>query len=175
MTGDGEKIAYEGEALAEEKQAAINEKTDIENKLGEVNANITHINVALATAENDKNQYRERLEQLSLSAEQKLSLVSGYKDELLEVNKLLSEIEDKTDSLNNSKAGIAMKYGIRKDQLTAIEEKRAKIARDAENFAQRAKLLQDLERNMEGFGQSVKFVLDKGAAIPSPYSTATSL
>lgn len=164
IKADGEKIAYEGEALAEEKQAAINEKTDIENKLGEVNANITHINVALATAENDKNQYRERLEQLSLSAEQKLSLVSGYKDELLEVNKLLSEIEDKTDSLNNSKAGIAMKYGIRKDQLTAIEEKRAKIARDAENFAQRAKLLQDLERNMEGFGQSVKFVLDKGAA-----------
>lgn len=164
IKSDGEKIAYEGEALAEEKQAAINEKTDIENKLGEVNANITHINVALATAENDKNQYRERLEQLSLSAEQKLSLVSGYKDELLEVNKLLSEIEDKTDSLNNSKAGIAMKYGIRKDQLTAIEEKRAKIARDAENFAQRAKLLQDLERNMEGFGQSVKFVLDKGAA-----------
>ena len=158
------ELSAAGEKLALEKQSILGEKSAAEERLAGLDTDISHIKVVLATAENDVNQYNERLEQLSLSAGQKLSLVSGYKKELLEVNALLEDIEDRTESLNNSKAGVAMKREIRANQLSALEEKRGKIARDAENFAQRARLLQDLERNMEGFGQSVKFVLDKGAA-----------
>ena len=158
------ELSAAGEKLALEKQSILGEKSAAEERLAGLDTDISHIKVVLATAENDVNQYNERLEQLSLSAGQKLSLVSGYKKELLEVNALLEDIEDRTESLNNSKAGVVMKREIRANQLSSLEEKRGKIARDAENFAQRARLLQDLERNMEGFGQSVKFVLDKGAA-----------
>ena len=147
-----------------EKASALGEKSAVEAKISEAETELGHISVVLATARNDKAQYSDRLEQLSLSASQKLALVDGYKAELIEVNDLLEEIEDKTDSINNTKAGMLMKRDLRKNQLSAMEEKRAKIRREAESFAQRAKLLQDLERNMEGFGQSVKYVLDKGAS-----------
>ncbi len=159
-----EELSSAAEALATEKQSILKKRSDAENKIAAINADISHINVVLATAENDKNQYNERLEQFSLSASQKLSLVSGYKAELVEVNTLLEDIEDKNESLINSRAGIAMKRELRSNQLASLEEKRSKIAREAESLSQRAKLLQDLERNMEGFGHSVKFVLDKGAA-----------
>ncbi len=159
-----EEIFRLSDTISAEKQAALNERDEAEERISAIDAEISHINVVLATAENDRNQYKERIEQLSLSAEQKLSLVSGYKAELLEINTLLEEIDDRAAGLSNSRAGIAMKRELRVNQLAALEEKRSKIARDAESFAQRAKLLQDLERNMEGFGQSVKFVLDKGAA-----------
>ncbi len=152
------------ESLLSEKAKALGERSEAEQKIVSADTDIQHINVVLATAKNDKAQYSERLEQLSLSASQKLSLIDTYKTELMEVNDLLEEIEDKTESINNSKAGMLMKRDMRKNQLAALEEKRNKITREAENFLQRAKLLEDLERNMEGFGQSVKFVLDKGAA-----------
>ena len=151
------------EEISKEKAAAMEEKAAAEAKIAAVETELSHISVVLATAKNDKVQYSERLEQLSLSASQKLALVDGYKNELIEVNDLLEEIEDKTESINNSKAGMMMKRDLKKKQLLDLDEKRNKIRREAESFSQKAKLLQDLERNMEGFGQSVKYVLDKGA------------
>lgn len=158
------ELSAAAESLSSEKQGVLSEKAAAEGKISALDTDISHINVVIATAKNDMEQYNERLEQLSLSAGQKLSLVSGYKKELAEVNLLLEEIEDKTESLNNSKAGVAMKRELRANQLASLEEKRTKTAREADALAQRAKLLQDMERSMEGFGQSVKFVLDKGAA-----------
>ena len=157
-------LKKQGEEISAEKAAANGEKSAIEAKVSETETELGHISVVLATARNDKAQYSERLEQLSLSASQKLSLIDGYKTELIEVNDLLEEIEDKTESINNSKAGMMMKRDLRKKQLAEMDEKRNKIRRDADSFTQKAKLLQDLERNMEGFGQSVKYVLDRGAA-----------
>ncbi len=159
-----ERLNLLGGEIAREKLSAITEKSSLLGKVSEAETELGHISVVLATAKNDKTQYSERLEQLSLSASQKLSLIEGYKNELVEVNDLLEEIEDKTDSINNTKTGMLMKRDLRKKQLSELDEKRAKIRREADSFAQRAKLLQDLERNMEGFGPSVKFVLDKGAA-----------
>ena len=164
LSGEEKSLLALGEEISGEKTAANGEKAAIEAKISEAETELGHISVVLATAKNDKVQYSERLEQLSLSANQKLALIEGYKNELVEVNDLLEEIEDKTDSINNTKAGMMMKRDLRKNQLLAMEEKRAKIQREADSFSQRAKLLEDLERNMEGFGPSVKFVLDKGAA-----------
>lgn len=129
-----------------------------------INSEISHINVVLATAKGDVSQYNERIEQLSLSAGEKAKLVEVYEKELSEVSALLEDIEDKSESLNNSKSGIAMKRRIFEDKLSALNERRAKISREADAFSQRAKVLQDMERSMEGFGQSVKFVLDRGSA-----------
>ena len=164
LSAEEKRLLALGEEISAEKAAVNGEKAGIEAKISEADTELGHISVVLATAKNDKAQYTERLEQLSLSASQKLSLIDGYKTELIEVNDLLEEIEDKTDSINNTKAGMMMKRDLRKNQLSAMEEKRNKIRREADSFAQRAKLLQDLERNMEGFGPSVKFILDKGAA-----------
>ncbi len=164
LSGEEKRLLSLGEEISAEKTSANGEKSALEAKISEAETELGHISVVLATAKNDKVQYSERLEQLSLSANQKLALIDGYKNELIDVNDLLEEIEEKTDSINNTKAGMMMKRDLRKKQLSELDEKRAKIRREADSFSQRAKLLEDLERNMEGFGPSVKFVLDKGAA-----------
>ena len=132
--------------------------------LSSVNSEINHINVVLATAKGDITQYNERISQLSGSAEEKAKAVAEFKKELAETNAFLEELEDKAESLNNSKNGIGMKQKIFADKLAALTERRNKIAKEANAFAQRAEVLQNMERSMEGFGQSVKFVLDRGAA-----------
>ena len=159
-----EALRAENDTLSEKKQGVLSEKEALETKITAADTDLSHIEVVLATAENDKNQYTERLSQLSLSAEQKLALVDGYKAELGEVRDLLEEIEDKEESLHNSEAGIGMKRKLRADALAEADAKRNKVLRDIDALTQRAHLLQDLENHMEGFGQSVKFVLDKGAA-----------
>lgn len=149
--------------LAKKELAADNFDSASQNTKA-ISAEISHINVVLATAENNIKQYTEQLDRLSLSSDEKLSLLKEYEKELAEVRLLLEEIEDKTESLNNSKSGLAMKRKIFNDKLTELNDRRSKITRDADAFSQKARLLQDMEKNMEGFGQSVKFVLDRGAA-----------
>lgn len=150
--------------ISTKKQGLFAEKAAVEGKISALDAETSHINAVIAAAKSDVEQYGERLEQLSLSAGQRLSLLGGYEKELSEVNSLLAEIEDKAESLGNSRAGVAMKRELRSGRLSDLEEKRGKIAREADSLSQRAKLLSDMERSMEGFGQSVKFVLDKSAA-----------
>lgn len=128
------------------------------------NGEISHIEVVLATAKGDISQYNERIEQLSGSAEEKAKAALEYKKELAETNAFLEELDDRAESLNNSKNGIGMKQKIFAEKLAALNERRNKIAKEANAFAQRAEVLQNMERSMEGFGQSVKFVLDRGAA-----------
>lgn len=159
------------ELLLKERQNILAEKELAEKRFGKasedaknIGAEISHINVVIATAKHEIAQYTEQLEQLSLSSDEKLSLLKEYEKELAEVRSLLEEIEDRTESLNNSKSGLEMKHKIFSDKMAALNDRRNKIARDADAFSQKARLLQDMEKNMEGFGQSVKFVLDRGTA-----------
>ncbi len=164
LAKSAQSLQKEEEALAEKRRAVLSERDALDEKLTGVAADLSHIDVVLATAQNDKTQYEERLSQLSLSAEQKLSLVEGYKTELRNVNDLLEDITDREEGCHNSQNGLAMKQKLRADSLAAAEEKRNKLLKERDTLTQRAHLLQELENHREGFAQSVKYILDKGAA-----------
>ena len=55
------ELSAAGEKLALEKQSILGEKSAAEERLAGLDTDISHIKVVLATAENDVNQYNERL------------------------------------------------------------------------------------------------------------------
>lgn len=152
------------EKLSKSKQSIIDERTALDEAVAKADAEIGHINVVLATADSDIVQYNERLSQLSLSTEGKQSLIDSLTEELRNATELLEAIDDKTEGLTNARGGIALKREMRQKQLDALMESRSKLQKDADQCNSRAHILEDLEKHMEGFGQSVKYVLDRASA-----------
>jgi chromosome segregation protein len=64
-------------------------------------------------------------------------------------------------SVENSLQGYGLKRASRKKKYDEIAAASAQLERQAQEAEQRAKLLSDMEKNMEGFGASVKAVMQQ--------------
>ncbi len=147
---------------AEAKNAAA--RAEISAELAKAEASIGHISVVLATAGSDTEQYEKRLAEMDASAAKTEDLIAANEKDLADIGDFLSDNASHAESLQNSISGLALKKGLRQKQLAAMEESRAALQKNADAALSRAKLLQDLEDHMEGFAQSVKFVLERAKA-----------
>ncbi len=154
---DAESLAAEGAGIDSRRAAAT-------EGLAKTEAELAHLAAAEAAAASEAEQLEARLAQLDMTQSQKAGLLAQYKQELSDCRELLETLDDRLEGLANTRNGIAMKGGLRKKELAELTERRAKLTRDATAARDRAKLLSDLENSMEGFAQSVRFVLDRARA-----------
>lgn len=75
------------------------------------------------------------------------------------VNKLLDEIEDNIISFENTLKGFELRLKSRKENADTAKEKLDKIRLDIDAKVHKIQILEDLEKNMEGFNHSVKAVI----------------
>lgn len=99
--------------------------------------------------------------------------------ELDECRDLIKEIDEQLVSLENSRQGVRMMVQSRQQELDKILASQKEILETARLHQQRAKLLSDMERNMEGFANSVKFVMKQAESgrlkgVHGPVSTLFS-
>ncbi|HIY09117.1 MAG TPA: chromosome segregation protein SMC [Firmicutes bacterium] len=92
---------------------------------------------------------------------------------------LASQLEERITSLQNARAGYEMKLQSRQHRQAALLQEQQGYDSQGGQRLQRAQLLADMEKNMEGMGGSVKFVMGKareGAlrGILGPVSTLLS-
>ena len=164
LDGKRKALEAEAEAIAAESAALEARRAAAAEKLSATDAELSHLAAVKAAAASETEQLEARLAQLDLSQSQKEELLRGYRSELSECGELLETLDDRLESLANAKNGISMKAALRKKELDELTARRDKLARDTNAARDRAKLLTDLENNMEGFGQSVRFVLDRARA-----------
>ncbi len=93
-------------------------------------------------------QNKDREEQIKITSQ----MLENYKTELNNINELIG-------SLNNSINGLEIKLQSRAKKRDELKEKADKLTLDANECNRRVKLLEDLERNLEGFSYSVKAVM----------------
>ena len=79
--------------------------------------------------------------------------------EFSSVNKLLDEIEENILGLENTIKGYKLRLDSRKSSVDASKEKLDKLHLDIEAKRHKVQILEDLEKNMEGFNHSVKTVI----------------
>lgn len=75
------------------------------------------------------------------------------------VNKLLDEIEENITSFENTLKGFELRLKSRKESADEAKSKLDKIRLDIEAKNHKIQILEDLEKNMEGFNHSVKAVI----------------
>ncbi len=86
-------------------------------------------------------------------------------EEILGVYKTKTEdAQKKVTQLTNAEKGLALKLNSRAASLEKLKTDADKLMLDASEKSRRAKLLEDLEQNMEGFNHSVKTVMKHSKA-----------
>jgi len=149
-------------AEAEAENAAAH--AEVSAGLAKAEASIGHISVVLATAGSDAEQYEKRLAEMDAAAAKTGERIAANEKDLSDIAEFLADNAARAESLQNGISGLALKKSLREKQLAALEESRAALQKSADAALSRAKLLQDLEDHMEGFAQSVKFVLERAKA-----------
>ncbi len=105
---------------------------------------------------------RSRLHDMELSRQSRSEAILTAEQELKNSKELLSNIEKKEISIQNSRKGYELKQQDRRQRLESITEEKQKLQQSADTLFHQAKVLGDMERSMEGFQNSVKQVMQAG-------------
>lgn len=145
-----------GELRRQDEQLRQNRGV-IYEKLGEVRQKTASVGTLL---EETASRLGSAAEENSLKEEN----ISTLQRELANCKELLEAVQEAGAGLANSKNGYTMRLASQKSKLLEVEEKHRQIVQKMNTASDRAKLLEDMEKNMEGYGPSVKYVLAQATA-----------
>ena len=152
----------EKDALREESerwQAQWDQKKQEEARLSLA---ISEKKVLLSAKQELLQEAEERKRILEEGKEEKEAKFAQMQQEREECRSLLETLDDTLQSLANAAKGVQMKLQSRLDKQRVLADQQEKIELKTKEQTQRVVLLEELERNMEGFAQSVKYVLKQG-------------
>ncbi len=136
----------------------------IENEIRLLNtltAKSSDMRVKLVTAETAIGQIEARRGVSTDLISAKQVEVEKYNLEFSEIEKLLTEIDEKAQSYNNSLKGYEMRLASKVQSVDSIKQELDIVNLDIEAKNRRVQILRDLQNNMGGFANSVKFVVSK--------------
>ena len=100
-----------------------------------------------------------RLEALRTQAKDKDEHLAALRREARDRKDFVDELTETLESLNNTRSGYQFKLSGKDEKIAQLEEKQRGYEKAAGEKLQRAQVLTDLEKNMEGFSGSVKAVM----------------
>ncbi len=156
-----EQAQIEAEIAAEKAgQGDLYEKIDAlkERRYG-LNQSINEMKLSAASSGSMIDSIVLQLETLQKNAVTGDENIIRIKRELSDCRELLEGISDTLSSLKNMQDGYRIKLESRQGKVSQLLESRRKLEDEAHSRRQRAKLLRDMENNLEGFQNSVKYVM----------------
>ena len=145
--------------LAKQDQGADQQSAQLSKRINELllQENEDKLTVIQLTGqtEEDTNSYQNN--QIMLS--QMKDNAQGTQRELKQAQELAQLLVQRMETLENQKAGYRYKLEGRQKKLEQEQARSEELLRQAGQLRQKAKLLRDLEDNLEGFAYSVKAVM----------------
>ena len=170
------------------KGGSVSEEEDkLSKKVSEASIGISEKTIAIATSEAAITNLSERETAIKENLSAKAEAEKGILEEEKNCRELLDALAEKIAEFENAKNGVLSLYDMRKAKLDKILAEQNAFEKEAEEKLSRAAILTDLEKNMEGFGFSVKATmkrakegglkgingpLSKLISVPSKYSAA---
>ena len=165
-----EALAAEAGEL-EQQLAGLQSRTDaasarqaaLRARLADVTGRETAARVEEAAARAAAASARGRLPEAQAAARAEQDRLAGLQENLADTGKYLDMLAGSEKQLANVRAGLALKLNSRKKALAAASEAEQELARARDAAAQRLNVLQELEKNMEGYQHSVRAVMQAAA------------
>ena len=165
-----EALAAEAGGL-EQQLAGLQSRTDaasarqaaLRARLTDVTGRETAARVEEAAARAAAASARGRLPEAQAAARAEQDRLAGLQENLADTGKYLDMLAGSEKQLANVRAGLALKLNSRKKALAAASEAEQELARARDAAAQRLNVLQELEKNMEGYQHSVRAVMQAAA------------
>lgn len=132
---------------------------DYSRQISSLSADATQAKLTEMTAASSISEIELRLSTVDDTINTKQSQLSELKSAADDYTKMLSDTDERILSLTNSVKGYELRLTSRRQRMEAAKEQSDKLNLDAQERARRAHLLEELERNLEGFSQSVKTVM----------------
>lgn len=154
-----EEIAKQTEDLAATGRDYDRENADLSEQIRQTADALASARVRKSAAQSSLEEIRTRGEQTEASLTERNDLLTNLEAELDKADQAVKECEDNVTSLTNAIAGYQMRWHKRQERLQTAQAEWEKLRRETEQKESRAKMLEDLEKNMEGYAGSVKSVV----------------
>ena len=171
MEAEGEKLAAEIEALNAEiarltdaSTASGARKDSLRAELTGLTAQRTEAQVAQAAAEAAEETARQRLPALEQSLQDATAQRDEAKQDLEDTIKYRRMLEENEKQLANIRSGLELKLKGRKSALDEADNAEQRLGRELDAARQRLSVLRELEKNMDGYQNSVKAVMRAAGA-----------
>ncbi len=150
-------IQIENSASGERKGEITAKLASLTEEQTSCRVDIAAVQSAVQSAESQKGEIEKRLEEQNAT-------LTNIENEISENTPYLSSLQESLTRLANMKNGIELKLNARRKNLEEADIEEQKIARTLDGNTQRISVLRDLEKNMDGYGQSVKSVMRAASA-----------
>lgn len=128
-------------------------------KLAEKNSALSEARVRATGAESILKEITARQESVEQTLAARKEQEQKAQEEIKETAELLSAVDARVETIRNSVRGYEMRVDSRRKKAEEQKKENDRLHLDIQEQLRRAKVLEDLERNLEGFAQSVKTVM----------------
>ncbi len=171
MEAEGEKLAAQIDALNEEiahltdqSTASGARKDTLREELTALTAQRTEAQVAQAAAEAAEETARQRLPALEQSVQEETARRDETKQDMDDTVRYRRMLEENEKQLANVRSGLELKLKNRKAALDEADNAEQRLGRELDAARQRLSVLRELEKNMDGYQNSVKAVMRAAGA-----------
>lgn len=172
------------ESVANELSKVQNENMEISDKTIELNQTLTALTIKLSDSKVKMSQATSSIDEINSRKDTIASQIEATQKDIDytqsqadESNKNLEFLKERIDEYENSLGGYQMKVDAKKQKAEKIKQDAERLARQMAEKSDRARVLEDLEKNMEGFSGAVKAVLkqSQSKALPGIHGTLSQL
>ena len=172
------------ESVANELSKVQNENMEISDKTVELNQMLTALTIKLSDSKVKMSQATSSIDEINSRKDTIASQIEATQKDIDytqsqadESNKNLEFLKERIDEYENSLGGYQMKVDAKKQKAEKIKQDAERLARQMAEKSDRARVLEDLEKNMEGFSGAVKAVLkqSQSKALPGVHGTLSQL
>lgn len=133
---------------------------ELNSKLAELSQKSANAKVVLLTSDSSINELNERIESLNSSLSEKESNLETTSKMLEDYKAQGKDSAEKVERLSNSIKGLELKINNLKARNENSKGEIDRLTLDSNEKLRRANILEDLEKNLEGFAHSVKTVMN---------------
>ena len=171
MEAEGEKLAAEIDALnaeleqlADASNASGARKDTLRAEITDLTAKRTEAQVAQAAAEAAGETARQRLPALEQAVQEGTDQWEAAKQDLADTIRYCEMLTENEKQLANVRSGLELKLKNRKAALDEADTAEQRLGRELDAARQRLSVLRELEKNMDGYQNSVKAVMRAAGA-----------
>lgn len=172
------------ENVANELSRVQNDNMEFSDKTVELNQKLTSLTVKLSDSKVKMSQATSSIDEINARKDTIASQIEATQKDIEytqsqadESNKNLEFLKERIDEYQNSLGGYQMKVDAKRQKAEKIKQDAERLARQMAEKSDRARVLEDLEKNMEGFSGAVKAVLkqSQSKALPGIHGTLSQL
>ena len=152
-------LTDEMEQLARSSDETSGRIEELSGEAAQVALELSEVRVSAATNESSLREITLRLSQLTAAATLRQQQADAAAAELKDSEDAFKICADKVESLQNALSGYEFRYQNRAAKLATAKEALDKQSLDVEEKQRRVRLLEEMERNLEGFQNSVRTVI----------------